>query len=144
MQECREEWGGGEVTSSDEDSTTNQISDDALNPPISEEDYQKMLRVHRQRRARREVSQVTACACGGVANCARGGVAVWPSVVVVVVVWPTVWWWWCGGGGVANCLWWWWWCGGGGGVVVWPTAHGGVANCACGGVVVWPTVSVVV
>ena len=56
MQECREEWGEGQdVTSSDEDiPTTNQIADD-VSPPISEEEYRKMLRRHHERQMRRKV-----------------------------------------------------------------------------------------
>lgn len=59
MEECREEWGGGEVTSSDEDTATNQISDEAEVPPISEEEYHRMLRVHHRRRIRKKVSKLS-------------------------------------------------------------------------------------
>ena len=57
MRECREEWGeGGEVMSSDEDTLTNQIPDEEEPPFISEEDYRKMLRVHRESQMRKRVS----------------------------------------------------------------------------------------
>ena len=57
MRECREEWGeGGDVMSSDEDPLTNQIADEPEPPLISEEDYRKMLRVHRESQLRRKVS----------------------------------------------------------------------------------------
>ena len=57
MRECREEWGEGEkVMSSDEENAlTNEIADDAADPPITEEDYQKMLRQHRERRTMKKV-----------------------------------------------------------------------------------------
>ena len=58
MRECREEWGGGEMTSSDEDTSTNQMADEAVDPPISEEDYLKMLRVHRERQTQKQVCSV--------------------------------------------------------------------------------------
>ena len=57
MRECREEWGeGDEVMSSDEDTLTNQIPDEEEPPFISEEDYRKMLRVHRESQMRKRVS----------------------------------------------------------------------------------------
>ena len=55
MRECREEW-GEEVMSSDEDSLTHQIADEEEPPVISEEDYRKMLRAHRESQMRRKVS----------------------------------------------------------------------------------------
>ncbi|CAI8024304.1 Nuclear factor related to kappa-B-binding protein [Geodia barretti] len=58
MRECREEWGeGGEVMSSDEDTLTNQIPDEEEPPFISEEDYRKMLRVHRESQMRKRMEQ---------------------------------------------------------------------------------------
>ena len=57
MRECRKEWGeGGEVTSSDEDTPTNQTPDESVAPVISDDDYHKMLREHRQAQMRKKVS----------------------------------------------------------------------------------------
>lgn len=58
MEECREEWGGEEVMSSDEDTSTNQNSDEAEVPPISEEEYHRMLRVHHKRQIRKKVKNI--------------------------------------------------------------------------------------
>ena len=55
MRECRREWGDEEVTSSDEDTPTNQISVDAVDSPISEEDYREMLQEHRRKQIRKKV-----------------------------------------------------------------------------------------
>lgn len=64
MEECRAEWGGGEVMSSDEDMSTNQISDEAEVLPISEEDYHRMLRLHHKKRIRKKVCRTSVVLCG--------------------------------------------------------------------------------
>ena len=49
------------MVSSDEDTATNQIA--AEDPPISEEDYRQMLRVHREKQIRKKVHKRFSCDC---------------------------------------------------------------------------------
>ena len=53
------------MSSDEENALTNEIADDAADPPITEEDYQKMLRQHRERRTMKKVCSHLVCfKCG--------------------------------------------------------------------------------
>ena len=51
------------MSSDEENALTNEIADDAADPPITEEDYQKMLRQHRERRTMKKVCLSVATWC---------------------------------------------------------------------------------